>query len=127
MCKQVSYSPALRLDGAATQVQGPGGLAYQLKDLSPVPACDVISERRVRQHSWKSGVQMEGRTNPAATLEACWRALEACWRASRGALGYGSREKLCPTRKLPEKEHGRLLVAVVGLGSDRGLTSFTCS
>lgn len=81
MCKQVSYSPALRLDGAATQVQGPGGLAYQLKDLSPVPACDVISERRVRQHSWKSGVQMEGRTNPAATGARIGSVLESFQRS----------------------------------------------
>lgn len=82
MCKQVSYSPALQLDSVATQVRGPGGLAYQLKDLSPVPGCDVISERRLHQHSWKSGVQMEGRTNPVATGARIGSMLESFQRSS---------------------------------------------
>lgn len=37
MCKQVSYSPTLQFKGVATQVQGPGDVAYQLRDFSPMP------------------------------------------------------------------------------------------
>lgn len=67
---------------AATPVQGPGDLARQVRDFRPVPVLGE-SEPSHRQYSWKSGVQMLGRSRPASTAVQP----EKCWRASRTAQG----------------------------------------
>lgn len=81
------------------------------------------SRRSRSQHSWKSGVQMEGKSHPANAAARSENVLESCSHGRRAggleAVSQGSQ---------PGEGHKApgAVVGTEGRGCDRGLTSRSC-